>query len=250
MAAVNRPSRVPAITTTLVRVLIWEMELTPEGIAAATLRLHPGHLFRLLRLQGGRQVAQGEHQPLQLGGRQTVHDLVHAGASSALQLLHHSAALRAQVVPDQAPVAVVRVAPDQPLANQPVDDAGERGRRDLEPLRQSSGRGAVLRPQQEEDAQLRQRQPQLYPRLQVARVGAGDRAPEQVEGLFAESLPVDSHNACILNNYFRIVNSFMAANCPAGWMPPRAAGRLGAWRPRSSPPPGSPPRRRRSPAGT
>src|SRR3990172_4391778 len=94
MAAVNRPSRVPAITTTLVRVLIWEMELTPEETAASTLRLHPGHLFRLLRLQGGRQVAQGEHQPLQLKVRQTVHDLVHADASSALQLLHPAGAPR------------------------------------------------------------------------------------------------------------------------------------------------------------
>src|SRR3970040_772656 len=79
MAAVNRPSRVPAITTTLVRVLIWEIELTPEGTAAATLRLHPRHLFRLLSVRGGREVAQGEPQPLQLNVRQTVHNLVHAG---------------------------------------------------------------------------------------------------------------------------------------------------------------------------
>src|SRR3989304_7583640 len=124
MAAVNRPSRVPAITTTLVRVLIWEIELTPEGTAAATLRVHPRHLFRLLRLQGGRQVAQGEHQALQLNVRQTVHHLVHAGAGPPLQLLHRAGALRAQVVPDQAPVAVVRLAPDQPPTVQPVDAAG------------------------------------------------------------------------------------------------------------------------------
>src|SRR3990172_9889619 len=62
MAAVNRPSNVPAITTTLVRVLIWEMELTPSGTTAATLRLHPRHFLRLLRVEGVRQVAQGERK--------------------------------------------------------------------------------------------------------------------------------------------------------------------------------------------
>src|SRR3990172_6220584 len=204
IAAVNSPSSVPAITTTFVRVLIWEMELTPSGTTAATLRLHPRHLLRLLRVEGVRQVAQGEHQPLQLRVRQAVHHLVHAGAGATLQLFHRAVALRAEVVPDQAPVPVVRLPPDQPLAHQPVDDAGERGRRDLEALRQRAGRGAVLRPKLEEDAQLRQ--PQLDPRLQVARVGAGDSAPEQVEGLLAEGLPVDGHNACILGKYFSDVN--------------------------------------------
>src|SRR3990172_9523216 len=105
MAAVNRPSRVPAITTTLVRVLIWEMELTPEETAASTLRLHPGHLFRLLHVQGGRQVAQGEHQPLQLKVRQTVHDLVHASAGPPLQLLNRAGGPRPPGGPGPGPGA-------------------------------------------------------------------------------------------------------------------------------------------------
>src|SRR3989304_3577757 len=41
MAAVNRPSRVPAITTTLVRVLNWEMDWTPAGMEAATATPQP-----------------------------------------------------------------------------------------------------------------------------------------------------------------------------------------------------------------
>src|SRR3972149_4182756 len=84
--------------------------------------------------------------PARLGVGETFHDLVHAGAGAALQLFYRAGAVRAEIMPHQTTVAVVRLAPDEPPPPQPGDDAGEGGGGGLRAVAQRPGRGAFFRP--------------------------------------------------------------------------------------------------------
>src|SRR3990172_4531327 len=89
MAEVKSPSSVPAMTITLVRLLIWEMEPASGAAAAvAILDTNPGRLLGLDRLGRLGQIAQRQNQPLQLFAAPEAEHPISALAAGALQLFH------------------------------------------------------------------------------------------------------------------------------------------------------------------
>src|SRR3990172_5028713 len=156
MAEVNNPSSVPAMTITLVRLLIWEIE-PAMGVAAAgaILDANPGRLLGLDRPGRLGQVAQRQNQPLQLFAAQEAEHSVPALAAGALQLFHGLQAAAGEEMANQAGVVAVILPPHQLIADKAVHDARKGRGRDVESIGQGAGRQARFRSQLKQYEQLR-----------------------------------------------------------------------------------------------
>lgn len=111
-------------------------------------------------------------------------DAVQLLASGPFQFPDHFVRGWRQTMAHEAPVAVVHLALDKAVADQPVHDASQCRRRDLEALGEHAcGRSFVLA-DEEKDAELGHCQPQAGPGLEAAGVGSYDGPGQEVEGLF------------------------------------------------------------------